>query len=97
MKKYKFENEDCLQKLIYFVARKRKKGFQILEQNDKFLFAILLKERKKTNHVFNFLVCFFTLGLWSVVWIYLWLYNLKDHKFIITVDNNGKIYENKIA
>ncbi len=97
MKKFNIEQEVCLQEFAGFIARKRQKGFQILEQNDKFLFAILLKQRKKTNHLFNFLVCCFTLGLWSVVWIYFWFYNLKDHKFIISIDNNGEIYENEIA
>ena len=64
-------NDADLIKFTSILNDKTNNGFVVLERNDKLPYAVLLKKKKKVDHVFNFCIFCATLGLWSIAWIYI--------------------------
>jgi len=74
------------------IAIKIKNGFTLVEKNDKLPFAILTKEEKPVDHGVNFLIFCITLGVWSVVWIYL-SYVSRAKKILVALDEDGNVFQ----
>ena len=88
-------NNDNLIKFLSIVKDKTNKGFIILERNDKLPYAVLLKKKKKVDHLFNFWIFCVTLGLWSIAWIYITQVSSKAKKILIAIDEDGNPFEEK--
>ena len=88
-------NNDNLIKFSSIVKDKTNKGFIILERNDKLPYAVLLKKKKKVDHLFNFWIFCVTLGLWSIAWIYITQVSSKAKKILIAIDEDGNPFEEK--
>jgi hypothetical protein len=93
MMKNKFINQDKLNKFTNTIANKIKSGFVVVERNDKMPFTILVKEGKKVDHFFNFVVCCISLGMWSLPWLYLSQVASRTKKILIAIDEDGNIFE----
>ena len=88
-------NKDNLIKFSSIVKDKTNKGFIILERNDKLPYAVLLKKKKKVDHLFNFWIFCVTLGLWSIAWLYITQVSSKAKKILIAIDEDGNPFEEK--
>jgi hypothetical protein len=93
MIKSQFINQDKLNQFTNTIANKIQSGFVIIERNDKMPFTILMKEGKKVDHSFNFFICCFTLGMWSLPWLYLTQVSSKTKKILVAIDEEGNIFE----
>ncbi|MEC5166724.1 hypothetical protein RCH18_002472 [Flavobacterium sp. PL11] len=96
--KLKTDTNKSDQDLIKFssiLATKTNEGFVVLERNDKLPYAILIKNQKKVNHIYNLLIFCFTLGLWIIPWIYISQVSSKAKKILIAIDENGIPFEEK--
>jgi hypothetical protein len=93
MIKNQLTNQKKLDQFTNTTANKIKKGFVVVERNEKTPFIILVKEGKKVNHVLNFLFCCATLGMWSLPWIYLTQVSSKAKKILIAIDEDGNVFE----
>lgn len=87
--------DDNLVKFSSILANKTNKGFVILERNDKLPYAILMKNEKKVDHISNFFMFCATLGLWSIVWIYIAQVSSKAKKILVALDEDGNPFEEK--
>ena len=88
-------NNDNLIKFSSIVKDKTNNGFIVLERNDKLPYAVLLKKKKKVDHLFNFWIFCATLGLWSIAWIYIKQVSSKAKKILIAIDEDGNPFEEK--
>lgn len=95
MKNNKSKIDQDLIKFSSVLANKTNKGFIVLERNDKLPYAILMKNKTKVNHFSNFCIFCITLGLWSVVWIYITQVSSKAKKILIAIDEDGNPFEEK--
>ncbi|SFF08610.1 hypothetical protein [Flavobacterium xueshanense] len=95
MNSNKSTNDDNLIKFSSIIADKTNNGFVVLERNDKLPFAVLLKKKKKVDHVLNFCIFCVTLGLWSIAWIYITQVSSKAKKILIAIDEDGNPFEEK--
>jgi hypothetical protein len=86
---------DNFKKFSIMLAEKLKSGFVIVEQNDTLPYAVLKKEGNKIDHILNFFICCLTLGLWSIVWVYITLVSSKAKTILIAIDEDGNTYEDK--
>jgi hypothetical protein len=77
------------------LSHRIQKGFKIVEQNDKLPYVVLSKESKAINHKLHFLLSCITIGLWSVVWIYLIFKASGNKKILVAIDEDGKVFEEK--
>ncbi|CAH0335254.1 hypothetical protein FVB9288_00888 [Flavobacterium sp. CECT 9288] len=84
-----------LVKFSNLLKGKTKEGFVVVERNDKLPYAVLLKKKKKVNHIYNFAIFCATLGLWSFVWIYITQVSSKAKKILISIDEDGNPFEEK--
>ncbi len=91
--KSQFINQEKLNQFTNTIANKVQNGFVIVERNDKMPFTVLVKEGKKVNHAFNFLICCATLGMWSLPWLYLSQVSAKSKKILVAIDEDGYIFE----
>lgn len=91
--KNQFINQEKVNQFTNTIANRIKKGFVIVERNDKMPFTILVKEGTKVNHTFNFLVCCITLGMWSLPWLYLTQVSSKAKKILVAIDEEGNVFE----
>ena len=82
-------------KFTSILDNKTNNGFEGLERNDKLPVAVLLRKKQKVNHVFNFCIFCVTLGLWSIVWIYITQVSSKAKKILIAIDEDGNPFEEK--
>ncbi len=94
MKSDFFIHEENFSKFLKIISHKIHDGFVLIEWNDKLPFAVLVKHGKEVDHRFNFLISCLTLGLWSVVWIYLWYYS-RDRNLLVGLDEDGNLFEEK--
>ena len=88
-------NDADLIKFTSIINDKTNNGFVVLERNDKLPYAVLLKKKKKVDHVFNFCIFCATLGLWSIAWIYITQVSSKAKKILIAIDEDGNPFEEK--
>ncbi|TDD75583.1 hypothetical protein [Flavobacterium caseinilyticum] len=88
-------NNDNLIKFSSILKDKTNNGFIVLERNDKLPYAVLLKKKKKVDHLFNFWIFCATLGLWSIAWIYITQVSSKAKKILIAIDEDGNPFEEK--
>jgi hypothetical protein len=88
-------NDADLIKFTSILTDKTNNGFVVVERNDKLPYAVLLKKKKKVDHVFNFYIFCATLGLWSIAWIYISQVSSKAKKILIAIDEDGNPFEEK--
>jgi ABC-type microcin C transport system permease subunit YejB len=88
-------SEENLLKFKKALKDKVNQGFEIEERNDKLPFAVLFRKAKKVNHIFNLRLFFLTLGLWSLVWVYLVWVSLGEKRILIAIDEDGNAFEDK--
>ncbi len=92
LSKLKDERIKTLKKAIDI---KVERGFMVEEVNPDIPFVVVSKGKQKVNHKKNFLISFFTIGLWSFAWIYQCFKYAKEQKFLITIDQDGNLFEEK--
>ncbi|KVV15558.1 hypothetical protein ACRASX_16040 [Flavobacterium sp. TMP13] len=95
MQSHQFTQEHDLQLFSNLISNKINKGFILEERNDELLFAVLSKGGRVIDHSFNFIIFIFTLGLWSVAWLYLTLEYSKPKKILVAIDEEGIPFEDK--
>lgn len=95
MKRTKSKIDEDLTKFSSILTNKMNSGFVVLERNDKLPYAILMKNKKKVDHISNFFMFCATLGLWSIAWIYITQVSSKAKKILIAIDEDGNPFEEK--
>ncbi|MBP4143123.1 hypothetical protein MW871_13895 [Flavobacterium sp. I-SCBP12n] len=95
MKRTKSKIDEDLRKFSSILTNKMNSGFVVLERNDKLPYAILMKNKKKVDHISNFFMFCATLGLWSIAWIYISQVSSKAKKILIAIDEDGNPFEEK--
>lgn len=88
-------SEENFMKFSSILTNKTNNGFVVLERNDKLPYAILIKNKRKVDHISNFFIFCATLGLWSVVWIYIAQVSSRAKKILIAIDEDGNPFEEK--
>ena len=74
------------------INSKLEEGFIIEERNDALPFAVLSKKQKRVDHKLNFRLSCATLGMWSIVWLYL-SHISKARKIVVGLDEDGYIFQ----
>jgi hypothetical protein len=87
-----YSSDKSLQDFYKRVSSKISTGFIVKERNDKIPFAILSRKARRINHSFNFVLFCLTLGLWSIVWLYLTFVYGKEKRILIAIDEDGKTF-----
>lgn len=93
VKSHQLISEENFKNFSNIVSDKIHHGFKVVEKNDKLPFAVLLKEEKKVDHKLNFLIFCATLGIWSVVWIYITQVSSKAKQILVAIDEDGNAFE----
>lgn len=86
---------DSFKKFSMMLADKLKSGFVVVERNDQLPYAVLKKEGDKIDHITNFVICCMTLGMWSIVWLYIAKVSSKAKTILIAIDEDGNTFEDK--
>ncbi|MBK0369997.1 hypothetical protein [Flavobacterium agrisoli] len=95
MSTHQLAQTDNLQVFSNLISNKLNNGFVLEERNDELFFAVLSKGGKVIDHSFNFVIFIFTLGLWSIAWLYLTLEYSKPKKILVAIDEDGIPFEEK--
>ncbi len=95
METYQFVTEKNLDQFNQMISAKTRNGFVIVEHNEKLPYVVLSKEKKEINHALHFLLTFITLGLWSIIWIYLIVTLSRKKNILVAVDEDGNLFEDK--
>nr|WP_199000699.1 hypothetical protein [Flavobacterium sp. ASV13] len=95
MDTYQFTNEKTLNQFHEMISAKKRNGFVIVEQNEKLPYVVLSKEKKAIKHTLHLFLTCLTLGLWSVVWIYLVITLSQKKSILVAVDEDGNLFEDK--
>lgn len=95
MKSHQITNKEHLQKYASTLANKIRKGFVIVEKNDKVPFAVLTKKAVDVDHGLNFFIFCATFGLWTLPWIYISQVAAKEKNILVAIDEDGNIFEEK--
>ncbi|PXY45156.1 hypothetical protein [Flavobacterium hydrophilum] len=94
MGSYQFTTEKDFAKFQQTLSKKIRNGFIVVEKNDKLPYVVLSKEKKQIDSSFHLALVLATLGLWSVVWIYL-LISLRKKQILVALDEDGNVFEEK--
>lgn len=95
METYQFTNEKTLDQFYKMISVKTRNGFVIVEHNEKLPYVVLCKEKKAIKHTFHLFFTCLTLGLWSVVWLYLIITLSRKQSILVAVDEDGNLFEDK--
>ena len=94
MKSYQLTNEKDFAKFQQILSNKIQNGFIVIEKNDKLPYVVLSKEKKQLNSSLQLNLVFATIGLWSIVWLYL-LISLRKKQILVALDEDGNVFEEK--
>jgi hypothetical protein len=81
-----------LAKFTDSINSKLEEGFVIEEKNDTLPFAVLSKKQGRINHKLNFKLSCITLGMWSLVWLYM-SHVSKAKKIVVGLDEDGNVFQ----
>jgi len=95
MKSQQSASIENYKKFSNLLIDKLHQGFVVVEQNDKYPFAVLTKEGRQVNHFLNFLLSCASLGLWIFPWFYLSYVSSKERIILIAIDEDGNPFEEK--
>ena len=87
MESYQFINNKNLEQFHKMLSTKIRNGFVIVEHNEKLPYVVLSKQKKEINHSLHLFFTCTTLGLWSIVWIYL-IITLSKKKNILVLHSS---------
>lgn len=73
--------------LAQAITREVASGYRVESQTD--IQAVLVKGGK-TNHVLHLILTLVTFGMWSIVWLIMWLVN-RESRTILSVDDYGNV------
>jgi len=85
-------NQEDLTIFTKSINSKLEEGFILEERNDALPFAVLSKKPKRVNHKLNFKLSCITLGIWSIVWLYL-NHISKAKKIVVGLDEDGNVFQ----
>ncbi|CAD0001732.1 MAG TPA: hypothetical protein VF465_01585 [Flavobacterium sp.] len=94
MGSYQFTTEKDFAKFQQILSNKIRNGFIVIEKNDKLPYVVLSKEKKQLNSSLQLILVFATIGLWSIVWLYL-LISLRKKQILVALDEDGNVFEEK--
>ena len=94
MGSYQFTTEKDFAKFQQTLSNKISNGFIVIEKNDKLPYVVLSKEKKQINSSLQLVLVFATIGLWSIVWLYL-LISLRKKQILVALDEDGNVFEEK--
>lgn len=94
MKSYQLTNEKDFAKFQQILSNKIQNGFIVIEKNDKLPYVVLSKEKKQLNSSLQLNLVFATIGLWSIVWLYLRI-SLRKKQILVALDEDGNVFEEK--
>ncbi|MFH6965735.1 hypothetical protein [Flavobacterium sp. FlaQc-28] len=95
MEMYQFTSEKTLNQFHEMISAKTRNGFVIVEHNEKLPYVVLSREKKAVKHTLHLFLTCLTLGLWSVVWIYLIITLSQKKNILVAVDEDGNLFEDK--
>lgn len=95
MKKNQPSTPTTIDRFSKKLSNKIQAGFKIIEYNHKLPYVVLIKEQKSINHVLHLQLSCITIGIWSVVWIYLSLTHIPKKEILIAIDEDGNVFEEK--
>jgi hypothetical protein len=95
METYQFISEKNLDQFNQMISAKTRNGFVIVEHNEKLPYVVLSKEKKAIKHSLHLFLTCLTLGLWSIVWIYLIVTLSQKTNILVAVDEDGNLFEDK--
>lgn len=95
METYQFTPEKNLDQFYEMISAKKRNGFVIVEHNEKLPYVVLSKEKKAIKHSLHLFLTCITLGLWSIVWLYLIITLSRKQSILVAVDEDGNLFEDK--
>ncbi|MEL1252908.1 hypothetical protein AAEO57_03910 [Flavobacterium sp. DGU38] len=95
MKSYQLTTDKNSARFQQILSDKIRNGFIVIEKNDKLPYVVLSKERKQIDSSLQLTLVFATLGLWSIVWLYLIIRLSKKKEILVAVDEDGNVFEEK--
>lgn len=95
METSQFINEKNMDHFNQMISAKTRNGFVIIEHNEKLPYVVLSKQKKDIKHSLHFFLTCLTLGLWSIVWIYLIITLSRKTNILLAVDEDGNLFEDK--
>ena len=95
MKSYQLTNEKDSAKFQQILSNKIQNGFIVIEKNDKLPYVVLSKEKKQIDSSLQLTLVFATLGLWSIVWLYLIISLSRKKQILVALDEDGNVFEEK--
>lgn len=95
METFQFVNEKNIDQFNQMISAKTRNGFVIIEHNEKLPYVVLCKAKIEINHPLHLFLTCITVGLWSIVWIYLSITLSRKKNILVAVDEDGNLFENK--
>ena len=95
METYQFTDEKALTQFYEMISAKKRNGFVVVEHNEKLPYVVLSREKKIIKHTFHLFLTCITLGLWSIVCIYLIVTFSQKKSILVAVDEDGNLFEDK--
>ena len=95
METYQFTNNKNLDQFYEMISAKKRNGFVVVEHNEKLPYVVLSKEKKAIRHALHLFLTCLTLGLWSIVWLYLIITLSRKKNILVAVDEDGNLFEDK--
>lgn len=95
MKSYQLTTDKNSARFQQILSDKIRNGFIVIEKNDKLPYVVLSKERKQIDSSLQLTLVFATLGLWSIVWLFLVVRLSKKKEILVAVDEDGNVFEEK--
>lgn len=90
-------HEERLERMARIVSTKTLEGWNVVDKNERDVWAVLLLPAKPVNHTVHAIITIFTCALWAPVWLIIYLTHQKEQRVRVSIDNYGNLLEEKIT
>lgn len=95
MRIHQLNTEADFDKFHKRLSTKLQSGFKIIELNNKLPYVVLSREKKDINHSYYLFLSCITVGIWSIVWFYVFINHSHKKQILIALDEDGNVFEDK--
>lgn len=89
-------HEERLQRLARAVSSRTLEGWNVIDRNDREVYAVLSLPAKPVNHILHLLVTLFTCGFWVIVWAIIAGTHRREQRLRISIDDFGNLLQENL-
>jgi hypothetical protein len=90
-------NDERLERLSQIISARSLEGWNVVDRNDREVYAVLMMPGKPVNHVLHAILTLFTCLIWGIVWGVMVGTQKREQRVRLSIDAQGHLVEETVT